>query len=552
MTAGSTQWTRRTPRTASGLVPSSFKRAIEGAASSDQWKKLPPRPSPEKFRYRGDIIKAARQKAKAKNPKDRVASDDKKKTTDNETRSKPNKKKEWDAYYSGDQEMYKLTKEEMNEKEKVRLESLSFLKEMAEKRKEKAEKQKILESQPNSRVAQCEPHPEHPQSAPNFLSVSEKPTKTVKKSRLLMSAAHEQAAAKKAMQERLVSSRAAFAKAAVSRTRESEPRNHDTAPIHETDDRPPPISVIEVVCDEISAFGENKTILSLGTTHFTEDESVIAAKEALEHARARLEGLGLLNQKKAEAPLAMGPMVLPKSITDGCGIKERILISPLSVSSRVSPSKPRGLPIAHSILREGVTLPKSLLKDYATITADLSEQAASPLGSSILKRTPYKSVFASSYFFSPTKSLSTLHKTSYHAKRPIIGHPPEVNFQESIPRSSPKGIDWNPTEICASSKNNDFYLTTGGVVEKATRSYINQSAINDHDESTLGHQWWDGASVLPQQPWNLNLPLSSRLPTHNSISGSIFHSAKNLHAIQRNEREMSQSISRDSCSVNPA
>jgi len=134
------QRARCIPRSSTGLVPTSFKRAMEEAASPKKWTKLPPKPIPEMHPYRGDRVAALRH---ARNPyKAPVTGNAKSKAKaqrsniEESKKSASAKKKEerWDAHLLGDKCMYKFSNQECAKKVEIREQYTIFLQQLAKER----------------------------------------------------------------------------------------------------------------------------------------------------------------------------------------------------------------------------------------------------------------------------------------------------------------------------------------------------------------------------------------------------------------------------------
>jgi hypothetical protein len=302
------QWVRKTPRTPSGLIPNSFKRAMAEAASPKEWTKLPPRPTPEKFRYRGDYIVAARNKKKAEQRKypgahgQGQSSSSPTPTPPKRTpQAEPQEKKEWDFRYSGDAEVYRLTLEEEKAREKLRKESNNHLKQMALERKEQERlnpKKTIIK--PAAVITKVK------EASPRKPLVTRKQQENTSRQRIgtaTPSSKHGQKSHHPpTLHSKLVQSKADFAKAASKRSpaakasaRIATLSSMQAAAKQKESPRP---SVIKVGDDDVSVLSDGMSFSTFeSSAYLTEDRSVQAAKEALEYARARLAGMGLLQSK---------------------------------------------------------------------------------------------------------------------------------------------------------------------------------------------------------------------------------------------------------------
>lgn len=128
--------TTSAPRTQTGLVPTTYQKKVDRRNSMENWKKLPPQPPRESFRFRGDKV--------MKTPKSKTRTPTTKSIGKTHQKSK---KKEWDssALNESYEEVYSIDPEKKEVLESSRKSSLDYVRESGMRRNQLDTLQRMLD-----------------------------------------------------------------------------------------------------------------------------------------------------------------------------------------------------------------------------------------------------------------------------------------------------------------------------------------------------------------------------------------------------------------------
>ncbi|GFH51295.1 predicted protein [Chaetoceros tenuissimus] len=128
--------TTSTPRTQTGLVPTTYQNKVDRRNSMENWKKLPPQPPKESYRFRGDkVMKTPKSKTRAP-------------TTKSIGRThRKSKKKEWDSSSLNEsyEEVYSIDPEKKEVLDSSRKASLDYVRESGMRRNQLDTLQRMLD-----------------------------------------------------------------------------------------------------------------------------------------------------------------------------------------------------------------------------------------------------------------------------------------------------------------------------------------------------------------------------------------------------------------------
>ena len=128
--------TSSTPRTQTGLIPTTYQNKVDRRNSMENWKKLPPQPPKESFRFRGDKV--------MKTPKSKTSTPTTKSIGTTHLKSK---KKEWDSSSLNEsyEEVYGIDPEKQEVLESSRKASLDYVRESGMRRNQLNTLQRMLD-----------------------------------------------------------------------------------------------------------------------------------------------------------------------------------------------------------------------------------------------------------------------------------------------------------------------------------------------------------------------------------------------------------------------